>query len=186
VYFSGQERLGSSGPEVLGDSSAIGVVATDSLRTLLTILLVGLSFLSLGVVGVAAEAVVVFKSKAPPGVFGVLAADPNEANAPEPRPKAEEPDVVGEASPLFVNGDMALKGFLPPCDELSPPRRFEAGNVRGGGSDLSLWDMDNESLLVLRELLVIKHKMAGFWGLQTWSAESIGCRGYPWVAGSVT
>jgi hypothetical protein len=98
------------------------------------------SFRSPGVAGVAVELVAaVLNSKAVPGVFGVLAADPNEANAPDPRPKAEEPaPAVGEAMGPPVNGAMALKGLLrPPCDELSPPRRFERENVREGASDLS-------------------------------------------------
>ena len=49
------------------------------------------------------------KSKAVPGVFGVLFADPKEANAPEPSPKAEEPPVVGEARPEDVNGETPLQ-----------------------------------------------------------------------------
>lgn len=42
------------------------------------------------------------KSKGAPGVLGVLAAEPKEAKAPEPRPKAEE--APGEATPLVFNG----------------------------------------------------------------------------------
>lgn len=152
VYFNGQGMLGSSGPEELGASSE-AVVDKDSLRALLTTLLGGLSFFSPGVLGVAVE-VVVLKSKAVPGVLGVLFADPNEANAPEPSPNADEPAVVGEASPVLVNGEIALKGFLPPCDEVSPPRRFEAEYVRVGGSGLSPWDMDRESLLVLFKIML--------------------------------
>lgn len=150
VYFNGQGALGSSGPELLGGSSAAGVEA-GSLWVLWTGLLAVLSFFSPGVFGA-----VLLKSKAVPGVLGVLAADPNEANAPDPRPKAEDPAVVGEAIVVLVNGGMALKGFLPPCDELSPPKRFEAENVRVGASGFSLWDMDRESLLVLSTLSVWK------------------------------
>lgn len=128
-------------------------VEMDSLRMLLTTLLTGLSFLSDGVAGELPDMAADLKSNAEPGVFGVLVADPNEANAPEPRPKAVEPPVVGEANPPGVNGEMALKGLRPPCDE-SPPNRFEAGGFRGGRSDRSLLlcsecDMDRESLLVL-------------------------------------
>lgn len=40
------------------------------------------------------------ESKGLPGVFGVFA-EPNDAKAPEPRPKAlEAPGPVGETSPL--------------------------------------------------------------------------------------
>ena len=96
-----------------------------------------MSFLSPGVVGLAEDVTAVLKSKAVPGVFGVLA-DPKDANAPDPRPKAVEPVVVGEARPGPVNGDMALNGFLPPCDEVSPPKRLAAENVREGDSCFSL------------------------------------------------
>ena len=57
------------------------------------------------------------KSKAPPGVFGVFT-EPKDANAPDPRPNALDAPVVGEARE--AEGDMALKGFLVLCDELSP------------------------------------------------------------------
>jgi hypothetical protein len=111
--------------------------------------------LSAGVVGLEFEVVdaaVDLKSKAVPGVLGVLAEDPKDANAPEPRPNAEEPPVVGEARPLGVSGDTPLKGFLPPCDE-SPPNRFAVEKVRWGWSGFSFCcsecDIDRESLLVL-------------------------------------
>jgi hypothetical protein len=126
-------------------------VDIDSLRALLTIFPAGLS---LGVVGrvVVAEGVDL-KSKAVPGVLGVLAAEPKDAKAPEPRPKADEPPaVVGDANPLGVSGETPLNGFLPPCDE-SPPNRFALEKVRWGCSDFSgccsECDMDRESLLVL-------------------------------------
>ena len=80
-------------------------------------------------------------------------AEPNEANAPEPRPNAEDPPVVGEFKPLPVRGGIALNGFARPLwDEVSPPKRLEAGKLRPGGSCLSLWwsDMERESLLVLQ------------------------------------
>ncbi len=50
-----------------------------------------------------------FSSKPPtaPGVFGVLT-DPKEANAPDPKPKAEDAPAEGE---LVARGEMALKGF---------------------------------------------------------------------------
>lgn len=63
------------------------------------------------------------KSSPLPGDFGVLA-DPNEAKAPEPSPKAEE--APGEATPpVVLRGAMALKGFDLPCEEPSPPNRLD-------------------------------------------------------------
>lgn len=93
------------------------------------------------------------KSKAVPGVLGVLVAEPNEAKAPEPRPKAEEPPIVGEARALVVSGGMALKGLRPPCEDESPPKRLVvAEKVRAGGSwGWSTWAVERESLLVLGE-----------------------------------
>ena len=46
-----------------------------------------------------------------PGVFGVLADEPKDANAPEPSPNAEEAFAVGEEMLLVVSGEMALKGL---------------------------------------------------------------------------
>lgn len=96
---------------------------------LLTILLTGRSRLSAGGAGEVAAIAADLKSKALPGVFGVLAEDPNDAKAPEPRPKAPEPPVVGEARPADDKGGMALKGLRPPWEE-SPPSRLVAEEVR--------------------------------------------------------
>lgn len=129
VYLSGHGTLGSSVTDELIESSGIDA-ETDSLRALFTILLGGLSLFSTGVDGAATAAVAAdLKSKAVPGVFGVLFADPNDANAPDPSPNAEEPPVVGEASPPGVNGETPLNGFLPPWEE-SPPNRLPDVNVR--------------------------------------------------------
>jgi len=154
VHLSGQGAFGSSSPDELIVSSGIDV-DIDSFRALLTIFPGGLSFLSAGVVGLDVEmvlAAVDLKSKAVPEVFGVLAAEPKDANAPDPRPNAEEPPVVGEARPPGVSGETPLKGFLPPCDE-SPPNRFVVEKVRWGWSVFSFCcsecDIDRESLLVL-------------------------------------
>jgi len=65
----------------------------------------------------------VLKSNAP-GVFGVFPEEPKEAKAPDPSPKAEEAPDAGEAM-LVVSGVMALNGLDRPCDEVSPPYRFE-------------------------------------------------------------
>jgi len=65
-------------------------------------------------------------SKGLPAVLGVLA-DPNDANAPEPRPKALEAPPVGDVKPA----PGVLKGLaLPPCDDVSPPWRREKGAAR--------------------------------------------------------
>ena len=55
-------------------------------------------------------------SKGLPDVLGVLA-DPNEANAPEPRPNALEAPLVGDTRPPGV----VLKGFGFIDDGVSPP-----------------------------------------------------------------
>lgn len=160
-YFNGHGTLGSSGAdEFIASSDA--TVDIDSLRALLTILLTGLSFFSAGVVGAVKD----LKSNAVPGVLGVFVDDPNEAKAPDPRPNAEEPPAVGEARAPGVNGELtALKGFLPPCDDVSPPKRLVAGAVRWEWSDFSLcwsdWDMDRESLLVLWVTSVAARKTGG-------------------------
>lgn len=69
-------------------------------------------------------------SIAAPGVLGVFADEPKEAKAPEPRPKAEEAPLVGEATPVVVKGVMPLRGVLAPPGALSPPNRLVAENVR--------------------------------------------------------
>jgi len=91
------------------------------------------------------------KSNAPPGVFGVLEA-PKDANAPDPRPNALEAPVVGEAREV-VEGDMALKGFLLLCDEVSPFLRpnvyFGVGlSVEGSAPFVDGAPVDKESLLL--------------------------------------
>ena len=61
-----------------------------------------------------------------PGVLGVLAEDPKDANAPDPSPKAEDAPVVGEATVVVVNGEMPLNGLDFPLAEPSPPNLFVA------------------------------------------------------------
>lgn len=80
------------------------------------------SFLSLETADAGVEAATLLKSKAVPGVLGVFVAEPKEAKAPEPRPKAEEPPAVGEEIPLVVSGVTELKGLFRPCDEVAPNR----------------------------------------------------------------
>jgi hypothetical protein len=68
------------------------------------------------------------KSKAVPGVLGVLL--PKEAKAPVPKPKADAP-AVGEATFAVLKGEIALKGLERPPWELSPPpKRFELEKAR--------------------------------------------------------
>ena len=52
------------------------------------------------------------KSNAVPGVLGVFAEDPNEANAPVPKPKADDAALVGEATFVVAKGVMPLRGFV--------------------------------------------------------------------------
>lgn len=183
MFFSGHETLGSSVAD--GPIASSGIEADiDSFRALLPTLLSGRSFFSPGVAGWAEGAVAVdLKSKAVPGVLGVFVAEPKEAKAPDPSPKAEEPPVVGEAKALGVNGAMPLNGFLLPCDE-SPPVRFAAENVRWWGGSCfsagsSAFDVDSESLLVLELLTTARYAGNGAYlerRVQRFSLFSIGGR----------
>lgn len=79
--------------------------------------------------------------------------EPNDAKAPDPRPKADDAPVVGEAMLVVVSGDMPLA--FPPAAP-SPPNLFAAGYARTeSGFVLSLLlllglDVDKESLLLLQ------------------------------------
>ena len=64
------------------------------------------------------------KSKAVPGVLGVLPDEPNEAKAPDPSPNAEEAPLVGEATLVVVTGATPLKGLDLLLKDPSPPNRF--------------------------------------------------------------
>lgn len=106
------------------------------------------------------------RSRDAPGVRGVLAEDPKDANAPEPRPKAEEAPFVEGVTLLVVNGEMPLNGLDLPLIDVSPPKRFADGYARGE-SDLLLslaallgLEVDRESLVELR----------GYW-LATWRSR---------------
>lgn len=91
-------------------------------------------------------------SKGFPPAFGVFA-DPNDANAPDPKPKALDAPPVGETNPL---PGVALKGFALPCDDVSPPWRFEALREEVSPTEAPLAplaDVRSESLL---ELYVVK------------------------------
>lgn len=81
----------------------------------------------------------VFNSE-PPGVFGA----PNEANAPDPRPKAEEALVDGEETPPD-NGDIALNGFERPC-ELSGPKRLDGRGSSTRAPSFASPDVDRDNL----------------------------------------
>ena len=89
-------------------------------------------------------------SKGLPGVFGVLP-DPKDANAPEPSPNALDapPPPPGEAT---LGVGTLLKGFVLPCDELSPPKRLlekEALRLVVPAS-APFWLVAKESLFELR------------------------------------
>ena len=83
------------------------------------------------------------------GVLGVFELEPNDAKAPDPRPKAEDAPDVGEATPVVVRGEMPLKGFGLP---LSPPGRLAPEYVRAESSfvlsfpTLLEFDVDRDSL----------------------------------------
>ena len=87
------------------------------------------------------------KSRALPGVRGVLFAEPNDAKAPDPRPNAEDAPVVGVVVLLLLSG----LDFPPPA--LS--RRLAEGKAREYEGRVSvlvfevLLDVERESLPVL-------------------------------------
>lgn len=66
------------------------------------------------------------KSKAFPGVLGVLVVDPKDANAPEPSPNAEE--APGDAVMLVFNGEAPLGNAA--RVGVSEPVRFSVGKWR--------------------------------------------------------
>lgn len=88
-----------------------------------------------------------------PGVFGVLAEEPNEANAPDPRPKADE-----AAEGELVEGVAAvLKGLDLLCEDVSPNRRLVY--VRGESVlvSFSVPLIERDSLLLLSSSLSADH-----------------------------
>jgi hypothetical protein len=80
-----------------------------------------------------------------PGVLGVFA-EPNEAKAPEPRPKALDAPAVGDTR-LPPGVVTELNGFFP-SDELSPPNRLKEG-LRPEGLSWPEPGVERESLLEL-------------------------------------
>lgn len=90
-----------------------------------------------------------------PGVFGVFT-EPNEAKAPLPKPNAEDAPADGD---FADEGVIALKGFVFPCDDVSPNRRL--GKDRGESSfppslpSVSFTANDNLPVLILRLVVAI-------------------------------
>lgn len=94
--------------------------------------------------------------------MGVLA--PKFEKAPVPRAKALAA-APGEASALA--GDfISLKGFLEPCEELSPPKRLDEEEKLRPVEPVSFWPepgVERESLLALRVLRVSRCDSAELW-----------------------
>ena len=111
--------------------------------------------------------------------LGVFA--PKFEKAPVPRAKALDA-APGEASPL-PGVFTSLRGFLVPCDELSPPNRLEMEEFRPMEpvSVRAEPGVVRESLLVLLEARVsycgLRSRRSGHGNEHTWSGGSIG---YPW------
>lgn len=105
------------------------------------------------------------RSRDAPGVRGVLADDPKEANAPEPRPKAEEAPFVEGVTLLVVKGGMPLNGLDLPLVDTSPAKRFADGYARGD-SDLLFSLVTLLGLEVDRESLV---ELLRYWSA-TWKS----------------
>lgn len=95
-------------------------------------------------------------SKGFPGDLGVFADIlPNEAKAPEPKPKALDALPVGDAS-APPGAVMELNGLDFPCEELSPPNRLENGALRPDGLSPVL----SVKLLELRSLARRAHRLS--------------------------
>ena len=115
------------------------------------------------------------------GVRGVFAVEPNDAKAPDPRPKAEDAPLVGEATPVVVRGEMPLRGLALPAIEPSPPNRFAPEYVRAdsglGFSLLLLFELevDKESLLELWLRPSISNAVRKDHHALTSSVAAIGC-----------
>lgn len=144
VYFNGHcESSSFAGASSTADSEgcrSVAVLFRDA---------AGLRWLSSSLFSLAGVPVSLFpKSKAVPGVFGVLLALPKLANAPLPSPKAPPAPVVGLA---VATGPVELNGLLPFCGVEMLPKRFAEGVWSlfsvVVGRDLS---MERESLLLLQ------------------------------------
>lgn len=103
-----------------GEEAEVLFSAIDAMLETLAIDL----FPSLGTVVLGTAEPMAVSNGFPPDL-GVLA-DPNDAKAPEPKPKALEAPLVGDARPP----PDALKGLALPCAEVSPPWRLEKGPLR--------------------------------------------------------
>lgn len=101
----------------------------DDVNSALEALFSIFSLFSKGVGGTELPFVALLKSNAVPGVLGVLDDDPKDANAPEPKPNADDADApdVGDVIPEVLKGAIALKGLRAPSD---PPKRFEPEKTR--------------------------------------------------------
>lgn len=121
VYLSGQ---GLSLPLAAGsiDCEVVGRGVVTGATFLVKLFLSSPSFFSTELAAEGVPATALAKSKAVPGVLGVFVAEPKEAKAPEPRPKAPEAPVVGEEIPLVFKGVTALNGLLRPCEDVLPKR----------------------------------------------------------------
>ena len=90
-------------------------------------------------------------------VLGVLGAleDPKLANAPDPKPKAEDPPTLGDGrAPLFAEASV-LKELPFPYDGVSFPNLFEEGKALGESifeASFPVVDSDvaSEGLVLLR------------------------------------
>lgn len=149
VYLSGHDESGPFGAacDCSGTGDAVTRAFDIDLRESILFSSLSASFFSTGAAAVGVEGVALAKSKAVPGVFGVLAAEPKDAKAPDPRPKALEPPAVGDDTVVALKG--GLKGLFLLEDML--PKRFGVSRVGWSllscRSDLS---MERDSLLVLR------------------------------------
>jgi hypothetical protein len=165
LCFSGHGEPVSTAGALRADSAAAELAA--ALADVEEVFPTGfLSFLSIGTEGEGTPPAALLKSKAVPGVLGVFVADPNDAKAPDPRPKADDAPPPGEDTLVVVSGAMLLKGFArPPCELRPPSWRLDEEYARG--EEFSFRDSWFSPLVVEREILLelwnphISHWMQG-------------------------
>jgi hypothetical protein len=112
------------------------------------------------------------KSRAEPGVFGVFVAEaPNDAKAPLPSPKAEEPAaVVGEETDEVETCPIGLKELLFEWLEVVLPKRL-AEAVSGPSLlvDCSPLVVERLSLLLLQGACAVSYRFIELAAQQAWT-----------------
>lgn len=153
VYFNGHDASGPVSASFACTTSSLLILWSPATATFS---LASFSFLSLSL-GVERDSRDLPKSNAVPGVFGVFVAEPKEAKAPEPKPKADDAVEFGDATLEVLKGAIVLNALPRPWEELSPPKRFELEKLRDGREPSPLpcsrSDVVRDNLLLLAPML---------------------------------